>query len=109
MWRSDDVVLARVDEGLLLYSRFAPEDEDNPISLFRKRTDSCISEALPSHPLMTRGLSLTDSQYGIQEEYSLYCPVSEISMSSLYSGIGLEFLEYISQAWLRFISLWYRK
>lgn len=81
------MVLARIDESLFLDSSVTPEDEHDSFSFFRKQSNSCISEVLPSHPLMARWLSFTDGEDGIQEEDSLLRPVSEIRTSSLDSDI----------------------
>ena len=94
---SDDMMSSIVDKGLLLDGRVPPEDEHDSFSFFRKQSNSCISEVLPSHPLMARWLSFTDGEDGIQEEDSLLRPVSEICLCSLDSDIRLQFSENITE------------
>ena len=104
-----DMMFARIDEGLLLYRGVAPQDEHDPLSLLRQRTDSRISEVLPSLLLVTRRLSLPYREDSVQEENSLFRPISEISLCPLNSDIGFQLLENISQTRLSPRSVWYRK
>jgi hypothetical protein len=87
-----------IDERLLGDRIVPPEDEYNSFSSIREFCDRSIGEALPSHLLVTRRLSLTDREDSVQEEDSLLRPVSEISLCSLDSDIRLQFFEYIAQA-----------
>ncbi len=81
------MMLRRIDEGFFRSRRTPPEDEYYTYSFLRKGTDSRISEIFPSFSLVRGWLSLSHCQYGIEEEHSLLCPVSEISVCSFENEV----------------------
>ncbi|MCB9805409.1 hypothetical protein H6769_07500 [Candidatus Peribacteria bacterium] len=56
-----------------------------------------IRECSPTKMLMARSFSEFDREYGIEEEYTLARPVTEITIESLDSKITLEFFVDISE------------
>jgi hypothetical protein len=85
--RGDDMMLGSIYETLLCDGIVPPEDKNNSFSLFRECSDSPISKTFPSFACMTCRLSLPDREYGIQEKYSLLCPIREIGFYPTHSDI----------------------
>ena len=55
--------------------------------------------------LVTRSFSELNSEYGIEEEYTLACPVAEITIRSLDTKIALELFVDISEARRQYLIL----
>lgn len=78
-----------------------PEDKYSPIQVVRKCCNDCICEYFPSFSLMTRWLSWSDSQYGIEKEDSLLGPICEICTSTVDIEVAFELFEDVSETRLR--------
>ncbi len=104
-----DMMSTGIDERLFGYCGIAPKDKYDTYSFSRECSDNSISQVFPTHMLVARRFSFSDSQYGIHEENSLLCPVSEICLCSLDSYIGFEFLENIAETRLCSGSIWHRE
>ncbi len=105
MWARDNMMFCGVNENLFRNRKIAPKDKNNLFSFLRKRANRSISELFPSFSLMRGSESLTDCEYGIEEENSLLCPICKISFYSLDTEIRFEFFEDIFEARLCFRSI----
>ncbi len=75
----EDYMFRRIDERFFLLSVTSPEEEYEEISFFWEGMNHSIGKCFPSFPSVRQGLPSPDGECGIQEEDSLWSPVSEIS------------------------------
>ncbi len=105
----DDTVFIGIYQCFFIDSIIAPEDKDNPLSLFWEERYSAIGEGFPSFSLVRSGLSLPHGEYRIEEEDSLPCPITQIRLDSLDAEVTCQFFEDIFEAWLCFGTVWDRE
>jgi len=90
-------------------SIISPEDKNNSFSLFWDCTNGCIRKIFPSFSRMACSKSRADCKNSIQEKNPLFCPVRKICFCSNDWEVWLKLFKYISETWLRFWTIWYRK
>lgn len=100
-------MLTSVYEWWFLYCIIPPEYEYYSFPFFRKIWDNWICKLFPSLFLMWSWLSWANCQNRIKKQYSLWCPISEISIGSFISYIWFQFFENITETGLDFWSIGY--
>ena len=91
-------VLARIDEVSLAAGITSPKDKHQVLLILAECLDGSIGKLLPAFALMARCLMGTNSQRGIEQQYSLLCPAGQIASSWHRSAeIHLNLLKYINQ------------
>lgn len=75
-----DAVLAGVDRFGLVLGRFPPKQKHHILALSIDRLNDGICELLPAALRMRVRLAVLHCQGSIEHEYSLFCPLGEISM-----------------------------
>lgn len=71
-------MLRGVDESCLLASRSSPKQKYESFSLRSQTLDDSIREGLPSMPAVTESLMSTHAEAGVEQEYSLLRPTSQV-------------------------------
>ena len=91
-------MLACIDELRLAPGITAPKDKHQVLLILAECLDGSIGKLLPAFALMTCRLMGTNSQRGIEKQYSLFCPAGQIARGWHRSAeIHLNLLEYINQ------------
>ena len=90
-------MLACIDELRLAPGITAPKDKHQVLLILAERLDGSIGKLLPAFALMARSLMGTNGQRGVEQQYSLFCPASQISRSrGICADVGFDFFEYIA-------------
>ena len=91
-------MLACINELRLAPGITAPKDKYQVLLILAECLDGSIGKLLPAFALMTCRLMGTNSQRGIEKQYSLFCPAGQIARGWHRSTeIHLNLLEYINQ------------
>src|SRR5690606_36567042 len=71
-----------VNDFSFLLSMSAPKQENQILFFGRQLPDSIFCKSFPTSFLVTAGARLSDCQYVVEQQYTLFCPTGKIS------GIG---------------------
>lgn len=94
----EDDMFFCIDERFLFLSMTSPEEEYEEISFFWEGLYDDVSKYFPSFPSMRQRFSSSHCERCIEQEYSLMCPTSEISIFWYWLSLTRAyFLKYISE------------
>ena len=94
----DDQMFRIIDVLLLASGVGTPEDEYDRFFFFVQFLDDRIRQSLPASSFMGICLVSFNGQHGVEEQYSLFCPVSkETVIGDEAAKIIMEFLVDILQ------------
>ena len=94
----EHVMLAGVDEPLLLDGVVAPKQEDEPLTLHRQPLDGAVSEGLPAVPLVRARLMRPHRERRVEQQHPLVGPRLQIPASRRHkSHIRDQLLEDVLQ------------
>ena len=91
-------MLACIDELRLAPGITTPQDKHQVLLVLAERLDGSIGKLLPAFALMARCLMGTNGKRGIEKQYSLFSPSSQVARLRHRSAeIHLDFLENVDE------------